>query len=222
MQKILFQGDSITDAGRSRERDDDTGRGYPTLVMGRLGYDEPGKYCFLNRGVSGNRIVDLYARIKVDLINIKPDVLSILIGVNDAWHEVNHQNGVSTEKYELIYDMLLREVKEALPGLQVMILEPFILPGTATKNTKERPERWQWLYEEVSLRAQAARREAQRNCACFVPLQERFWCANDQVSADYWVTDGVHPTAMGHELIARAWLEAFKVMRATQAFCPSK
>ena len=98
--KILFQGDSITDAGRSRDNDQYIGTGYPLLVKSELGYKFPGKYEFINRGISGNRIVDLYARIKADIINIKPDVMSILIGVNDVWHEFGvNPNGVSSEKF---------------------------------------------------------------------------------------------------------------------------
>ena len=83
---ILFQGDSITDAGRNRENDAGTGTGYPTFVKGELGLSNPGEYEFINRGISGNRIVDLYARIKADIINLKPDYMSILIGVYDVWH----------------------------------------------------------------------------------------------------------------------------------------
>ena len=82
MKTILFQGDSITDAGRSYENDTSLGRGYATLVSARLAYDFPNEYSFLNRGVAGNRIVALYARIKRDIINLKPDYLSILIGIN--------------------------------------------------------------------------------------------------------------------------------------------
>ncbi|MBQ7901508.1 MAG: lysophospholipase, partial [Clostridia bacterium] len=78
MTKILFQGDSITDCGRSREDDSNKGRGYATLVMSELGFDAPGKYEFVNRAVSANKITDLYARIKADIINLKPDVMSIL------------------------------------------------------------------------------------------------------------------------------------------------
>ncbi|MBQ9920892.1 MAG: lysophospholipase, partial [Clostridia bacterium] len=85
--RILFQGDSITDAGRARDNDINLGTGYPMLVKATLGFEEPGKYEFFNRGISGNRVVDLYARIKNDIINLKPDVMSILIGVNDVWHE---------------------------------------------------------------------------------------------------------------------------------------
>ena len=94
MKRILFQGDSITDACRSRESDDWKGMGYPTFVSGKLGYEFPNEYEFLNRGVSGNRSIDLIARIKEDMINLKPDIMSILIGVNDVWHEFGSQNGV--------------------------------------------------------------------------------------------------------------------------------
>ena len=83
--RILFQGDSITDVGRTRDNNDIAmGSGYPLLVKGALGLDNPGKMEFINRGISGNRIVDVYARIKRDIINLKPDVMSILIGVNDV------------------------------------------------------------------------------------------------------------------------------------------
>ena len=209
-QLILFQGDSITDALRSRDSDWFAGNGYPTLVAGRLGYEEPGKYTFLNRGISGNRVVDLYARIKKDLINLRPDVLSILIGVNDVWHEEEIQNGVDAVKFERIYDMLLDEVQEALPGIRLLILEPFVLLGSATENTPEHPARWEYFRDETPLRAAAARRVAERHGADFVPLQHLFDEACKKAPAEYWLRDGVHPTAMGHELIAREWMKAFR------------
>lgn len=209
-QLILFQGDSITDALRSRENDQFSGNGYPTLVKGRLGLEEPGKYTFLNRGISGNRVVDLYARIKIDLINLKPDILSILIGVNDVWHEEERQNGVDAAKFERVYDMLLTEVQEALPDVKLIILEPFVLEGFATNNTPEHPARWEYFRDETPLRAAAARRVAEKHGAAFVPLQAKFDEACKQAEASYWLFDGVHPTAMGHELIARAWMEAFR------------
>lgn len=206
---ILFQGDSITDALRSRDNDQFAGNGYPTLVKAKLGYEEPGQYTFLNRGISGNRIVDLYARIKADLINLKPDVLSILIGVNDVWHEAGHQNGVAADKFERIYDMLLDEVREALPGVRILILEPFVLQGTATENTPEHPSRWAYFRDETPLRAAAAKRVAEKHEAAFIPLQHLFDEACKLADPAYWLHDGVHPTAMGHELIAREWLKAF-------------
>ena len=209
-KRILFQGDSITDALRSRESDLYPGNGYPTLVKARLGYEHPGEYEFFNRGISGNRIVDLYARIKKDLINLKPDVLSILIGVNDVWHEVEIENGVDAVKFERIYDMLLTEVEEALPGIRILILEPFVLHGSATENIEEKPARWEYFRDETPLRAAAAKRVAEKHGAVWVPLQERFDEACKLAPAEYWLWDGVHPTQMGHELIARAWLEAFE------------
>ena len=215
MEKIiLFQGDSITDAGRSRENDAGTGQGYPTLVKAKLGFDRPGEFAFLNRGISGNRIVDLYARMKIDLINLKPDVMSILIGINDVWHEVARENGVAAEKFERIYDMLLTEVKEALPGIQLIILEPFVLPGTATENCEEKPHRWESFSSETPLRAAAAKRLAEKHGAVFVPLQKLFDDACRLAPPAYWLHDGVHPTAMGHELIAREWLKAFEKLEA--------
>ena len=116
MRKIvLFQGDSITDASRMREVPGSLGTGYANYVAGELGMDAPYQYKFYNRGISGNRIVDLYARIKQDMINLKPDYMSILIGVNDVWHEYSYQNGVSAEKFEMVYDLLIRELKQELP-----------------------------------------------------------------------------------------------------------
>lgn len=211
---ILFQGDSITDVSRNRDNDHYAGHGYPTLVKARLGYDAPGRYEFLNRGVSGNRVVDLYARIKMDIINLKPDYLSILIGVNDVWHEVSRQNGVNAAKFRRVYDMLLCEVREALPGIRLLILEPFVLPGTATMDTEEAPDRLTTFQREVALRAEAAREVAAVHGACFVPLQRRFDQAACGMDPAYWLIDGVHPSAMGHELIARAWMEGFNSLCA--------
>lgn len=124
--KILFQGDSITDACRDRENDDIIGVGYPLLVKAKFGFEFPGKYEFVNKGISGNRIVDVYARIKRDIINLKPDIMSVLVGVNDVWHEVAVQNGVDADKYFKIYDMLISEIKDALPNIKIMIMEPFV------------------------------------------------------------------------------------------------
>lgn len=213
MKKILFQGDSITDVCRSRTNPngaDGMGCGYPLLVKARLGFDCPGEYEIENRGISGNRVVDLYARIKCDMLNVAPDCLSILIGVNDVWHDLGDcPNGVSAPKFERVYDMLLDEVQEALPNVRLMILEPFVLPGTATK-VEEEPARWAFFASEVPLRAQAARRVAERHGATFIPLQARFDEACRLAEPGYWLRDGVHPTPMGHELIAREWMKAFQ------------
>jgi lysophospholipase L1-like esterase len=211
--KILFQGDSITDCGRNRENDG-LGLGYANLVSGTLMAAEPYRYKCHNRGISGNRVVDLYARIKIDMINLKPDYMSILIGVNDVWHEVDKQNGVDAEKYEMVYGLLIEELKRALPQLKIMILEPFVLKGTATVSTEEKPERWEYFSREVPLRAAAAKRIAEKYDLLFVPLQEMFTAAEATAPAPgYWLRDGVHPTIAGHELIKQAWLKAFQQLR---------
>jgi len=210
---ILFQGDSITDCVRVRENDNYRGSGYATMVSGALGAKAPYQYTFYNRGISGNRVVDLYARIRKDMICLKPDYISILIGVNDVWHEVSHQNGVDAEKFELVYNLLIEELKRDLPGVKIMLLEPFVLPGSATCNTEENPTRWEYFRKETALRGEATRRVAEKQNVVFVPLQELFDKANADAPADgYWLADGVHPSAAGHELIKNAWLEAFEQM----------
>lgn len=206
---ILFQGDSITDCGRDREKDTHNGRGYAHLVSAHLMGNHPYEYVCLNRGVSGNRVVDLYARIKKDMINLKPDYMSVLIGINDVWHEYTRQNGVDAEKFEMVYGLMIEELQRALPDLKIMILEPFVLPGIATVTDDEHPGRWEYFTSECSLRREAAKRIAEKYNLLFIPLQEMFNKANENAPADYWLADGVHPTPAGHELIKNEWLKAF-------------
>lgn len=207
MKKILFQGDSITDAERSRENDANSGIGYPTLVSAELGYLHPGEYEFINRGISGNRSIDLLARIKSDIINLKPEVMSILIGVNDVWHEFMHENGVDSEKYEKYYAMIIEEITAALPDIKIMILEPFVLKASGTE------EDWDVFRPEVEKRAAAAMNIAERFGLKFIPLMQKFDEAAKITGASYWLADGVHPTAAGHELIAREWIKAFRELQ---------
>ena len=222
MKTILFQGDSITDAGRIREKDSPLagtehasffGYGYANYVCARLGFDFPTEYKFINRGIGGNRTVDVYARIKKDIINLAPDYMSLLIGVNDVWHELESGNGVSAEKFEKIYTMLLEEIYEALPNIKIMLLEPFVLEGPSTMSKENHPGRWPIFDREVKLRAAAAKRVAEKFGIPFVTLQDKFDAAvartNDTTK---WAYDGVHPTPRGHEIIARAWLEAFATL----------
>lgn len=208
MEKVvLFQGDSITDCGRERDNENNTGYGYATMVKGEVGAKNPNVYRFYNRGISGNRIVDVFARMKVDIINLKPDYMSILIGVNDVWHEFELSNGVSAEKFEMVYSLLIEELQQALPGLKIMIMEPFFLPRQDT------PERNAYFAKEVPLRAAAAKRIAEKYNLVFVPLQETFTKANVDVPWDYWLCDGVHPTQAGHYLIKEAWLKGFEQIK---------
>lgn len=205
--KILFQGDSITDAGRTRDTDVSIGVGYPLLIKASLGFECPGKYEFVNRGISGNRVVDVYARIKNDIINLKPDVMSILIGVNDVWHEfMETPNGVDADKYYRIYDMLIEEVKSALPDIKIMIMEPFVLRASATET------KWDDFNSEVKKRAQMAKKIAQKYNLPYIALQDGLDELSKDVETSYWLSDGVHPTAMGHEYIKREWIKTFKTL----------
>lgn len=204
MKRILFQGDSITDAGRSREDEKHLGIGYPRFVSGELALDNPGEYEFFNRGISGNRIVDIYARIKKDLINLKPDVMSILIGINDVWHEVGEQNGVDAEKFFNVYSLIIEEVKAALPNIKIMIMEPFVLKARATE------ENWDYFETETAKRQEMAKKIAEKYNLKYIPLQDKFNEAAKLAPNDYWLGDGVHPTYAGHELIKREWIKAFK------------
>ena len=206
---ILFQGDSITDCDRSRQAHIRQGFGYATMVQGQLGYDCPGEYDFQNRGISGNRIIDVYARIKADIINLKPDYMSLLIGVNDVWHELGGNNGIAPEKFEKIYCMLIEEIKEALPEIKIMLLEPFVLPGTATY-TEDDPTVWERFNTLVRANAAAVKRVAEKYSLPFVELQSGFDALCEKAPASYWLADGVHPTAMGHNFIKNQWLEGFK------------
>lgn len=206
MKTILFQGDSITDAGRSREVDYNLGFGYATMTAGKIGLDYPGKYQFLNNGVSGSRCTDVYARIKSGTINLKPDILTVLIGVNDVLHEYAHQNGVSAPKFERILEMYISEIKEALPDIQIFLLEPFLLCA------KEDETDYLAMAPEVKLRGEACRRVAQRQGLTFVPLQDKLSVLAEKTGAAYVLFDGVHPTCVGHELISRELYNALKAV----------
>ncbi len=205
---ILFQGDSITDCGRDRANSGSMGSGYAGLVKSYLSYECPNEYVFNNKGISGNRIVDLYARIKSDFINLKPDYASIYIGVNDAWHEINSKNGVDTEKFEKIYTMLIDEVKAALPNIKLMIIAPYVLEGTATVDA-ENPQKIELFRKDVAEKAEVCRKMAEKYGLPLIELQPAFDKALESAPANYWTGDGVHPTAAGHEIIKRLWLDAF-------------
>ena len=210
---ILFQGDSITDCGRDREKATHRGRGYAQLVTAHLMCNEPYRYICHNRGISGNRVVDLYARIRRDMINLKPDYMSILIGINDVWHEYGSGNGVDAAKFEMVYGLMIEELQRDLPQLKIMILEPFVLPGSATWTDEEHPGRWEYFVEECALRRAAAKRIAEKYGLLYVPLQELFDKVNQDAPMGYWLSDGVHPTPAGHELIKGEWLKAFELLR---------
>lgn len=205
MKTILFQGDSVTDSSRGLDETNfNLGHGYPAMTAGRIGNAHPGIYTFVNKGVSGNRIVDVYARIKQDAINIKPDIMSLLIGVNDVWHELEAQNGVDAKKFSIIYDMLISEIKAALPDIKLMILTPFVLCGSGTEKYFE------VFKTEVSLRESAAIGIAEKYNLPYIQLQPLFDDAMQRFNdVSYWTLDGVHPMAPGHAIISDAWINCF-------------
>lgn len=211
---ILFQGDSITDAGRDYGNPQShAGTGYPTLVKARLGFDHPGEYTFINKGIGGNRIRDVYARIKADIINLKPDYMSLLIGVNDIWHEIDSQNGSTPEMFDKVYRLLLDEIFEALPDIKIMLLAPFVLHGSATMSFEGRPDKWDRFKSGVAALAKVVEKIAEDYSLPLITLQEKFDKACTLAENAYWLADGVHPTAMGHELIAREWVKTFNELK---------
>jgi lysophospholipase L1-like esterase len=201
---VLFQGDSITDAKRTREisqsnHSQGLGYGYCNHIAARFLRERPADNLqFYNRGISGNRIIDLYARWKVDAIHLKPDIISILIGVNDVWHEFAHQNGVEADRYETIYRMLLDYTRQQLPDVRFILCEPFVLQCGVV----EVP----WL-EEIAKRQQIVKKLADEFSACFVPLQFAFNNLLKDAPPEYWLADGVHPTLAGHRVLAECWYE---------------
>ena len=203
VKTIVFQGDSITDCGRSREESGfnvGLGDGYPLLLAAALRAAMPEKDLqFYNRGISGNRVVDLYARWKIDTLNLNPDLLSILIGVNDTWHEKFSQNGVELDRYETFYRMLLEWTRKELPRIQLLLCQPFVLETGVVASD--------WL-PEIAARGQIVKKLAGEFDAAYIPLQEIFDAAVKQAPASYWLVDGVHPTFAGHQLIADAWRKA--------------
>ena len=204
--KILFTGDSITDAGRFREEGAmwGMGQGYPVMCAGRLGMDFAGDYEFINTGVSGNRITDIYARIKRDCWNLKPDLISLLVGINDVGHEVNRGDGVEDDRFETVYRMLLEDTKKALPEVKIILMEPFCLA------VPHRPDDWVAFRKGTEAKSKIVEKLAKEFGCGFLPLQNKFDEACKRAPARYWIGDGVHPTPAGNQLIADAWLEAFK------------
>lgn len=209
MQRVLFYGDSITDCGRKYEKLFDAGKGYAAFVKSELTYKYPMQYEFINKGISGNRVVDLYAREKVDLINLEPDYVSILIGVNDVWHEVDLKNGVDAKRFEDVYIMLIEDIKAALPKTKIFIMEPFCLKGTAT-GSEDNETRWETFKTETPIRAAAARRVAEKFGLPFIELQKVINEAAKQTAENYVLGDGVHPTVYGHTIIAKEWIRCFE------------
>ena len=205
---VLFQGDSVTDCGRNRAVADPNtagplGTGYPLLVASaELAAHPQSGLKFYNRGISGNKIPDLGQRWAADTIALKPDVLSILIGVNDFWHTKTHGYTGTVADYETGFAALLQATRQALPSVRLVVIEPFVLRCGAVDAG--------W-FPEFDERRAAAARVARQVGATFVPMQARFSELASRGAPEYWAADGVHPSAAGHGLIAERWRRAVKL-----------
>jgi lysophospholipase L1-like esterase len=204
---ILLQGDSITDAGRDKDNSISNslpmlGNGYSLFIAGQLLAKEPARQLKIyNRGVSGNKVFQLRERWETECLAIRPDVLSILIGVNDYWHTLSGEYKGTAEVYENDYRDLLNHTKEKLPNVQLVIGEPFALSGGAAIEDN----RW---FPAFGAYRRAAKKLADEFGAVFVPYQAGFDAAVKLAPARYWSYDGVHPDLPGRQLMANLWLEA--------------
>ena len=205
---ILFQGDSITDAGRDKDvKTPNTspmmGSGYAILAAGELLFRHAEKNLTIyNKGISGNKVHQLAERWDVDCIKLKPNVLSILIGVNDFWHTKTSGYQATVKTYEADYRALLNRTVAALPGVKLIIGEPFAVTGIRAVD-----DSW---YPEFDKYRQAAQKLADEFKAVFIPYQKVFDEAQKRAPGVYWTHDGVHASLAGASLMANAWLEAVK------------
>lgn len=207
---VLFQGDSITDTLRNKDQDGagragagrDLGRGYASMCAAQLGLDRAELHLDVrNLGISGNRITDFAARIKEHCWNLRPDVLSILLGVNDLWHHHMRDAGVELPRYERTYRQALSDTRARLPGVRLVLCEPFVLPCGAVQPA------WRGEIDGYRAVVQSLAREFD---ARFVAFQGAFDQALRRAPAEHWAPDGVHPSPAGHLLMARTWLEAVR------------
>ncbi len=202
---ILFQGDSITDWGRDHNKSfpNDTGSlgtGYVLLAAGQLLIQNPEKALQIyNKGISGNKVYQLAERWEADALAIKPNILSIHIGVNDFWHTLTNGYTGTIETYITDYHALINRTKKTLPDVKLVICEPF-----AVKGVKAVDDKW---YPTFDLFRKAARDIAAEYKAAFVPYQSAFDKAVESAPGNYWTIDGVHPSIAGEALMAKTWME---------------
>ena len=189
--RILFQGDSITDCGRDRSDPHDLGPGYPKYVAEIL-RDEfrDIDFEFINLGISAEQTKDVLKRVETDIIGVKPDIVTILLGVNDTWHHINDKNWVPAEKYESNYRGILEAVKQT--GARLVMLEQYVLQAPGMEP----------FHPDIDEKIQITRRLAREYADVFIPLDGLF--ASACVSEDplYWTQEGVHPTDEGHLMIS--------------------
>ncbi|GGR10197.1 SGNH/GDSL hydrolase family protein [Streptomyces netropsis] len=206
---VVFTGDSITDSRRS-ESEDGLGSGYPLRVAGEWGLRHPDRpVTWLNSAIAGHKVMDLEPRWQTDVLDARPNVVSILVGVNDmGWHTLD-PNGyvIPAEDFAAGYDRLLAPLAEAGTGL--ILIEPFLLPihgvveaGVALIGEEQRKE-WR---ADLNPKIQAVRELADKYGAHLLPADSMFTELAATTEPEHWAADGVHPTPAGHAALAAAWL----------------
>lgn len=196
--RILFQGDSITDGGRGRNEDKNhiLGHGYAFIIAARYGAAFPElDLTFLNRGCSGDVVENLAERWQQDTIELKPDILSILVGVNDNARQV------PLDTFAQAYGKLLADTVAANVNVRLVLGEPFTLPVG----------NWQddW-FTVMTQRQEIVACLAEKYHAALVRYQTIFDTACAKAEPAYWIHDGVHPTCAGHQLMAEEWVRVVR------------
>ncbi|HEY0075022.1 MAG TPA: SGNH/GDSL hydrolase family protein [Abditibacteriaceae bacterium] len=193
---VLFYGDSITDAGRNSGANGGLGTGYAALCAAQLLARYPEwNLNFTNKGISGNRVYDLEARLQEDVLDLQPNLVSVLIGINDTWRRYDSGKSSPIGEFQDSYRRILSAITES--GTRLVICEPFLLP------IPEDRKKWR---EDLDPRITACRDLARQFGALYLPLDGLFAAASTRASLDYWLPDGVHPSLAGHALIADAWI----------------
>lgn len=198
---VLFFGDSITDAGRREKSNHNNhlGVGYVALIASRLLARHPHmNLTFTNRGISGNRVCDLEKRLQEDVIDAKPTVVSIMIGINDTWHQFSRNLVSPLDDFSAAYRRMCARLRDELSA-RLVICEPYLLPYPADRLT------WR---QDFDSRLEAVRKVGAEFASVYIPLDSLFAAAAREVPPTYWAGDGVHPTPAGHGFIAEAWIQA--------------
>lgn len=189
---ILFQGDSVTDAGRSREDLTDLGPGYPAFTAQKIREDIPdADIQFVNRGVSGDRVRNLVARFDEDIAKINPDIITILIGVNDTWRKFDRDDPTSAEQFAETYETLLKMIKERTHA-KIVIAEAFVLYNMGRNEFRE----------DLDLKLDQTRLLAMKYADAYVPLDDLFAAACVGNDPRIFSDDGIHPNDGGRKFIA--------------------
>ena len=198
---VLFQGDSITDAGRQYKDSENMGTGYAMMASAFFSARHPEKNVhFINRGISGNRVRDLRQRWKKDCLAIKPTWVSIMIGINDTWRAFDSNDPTSIEAYKTNLTYILDQTKESL-NARMILFEPFLLPLV---------EDYSLWRQDLDPRIELTHQLAKQYQAILIPTDQLFAKVTNQQPKEFWTADGVHPTPAGHAIIAQAWLDAVK------------